>query len=85
MDVPVCCFPSTPLLVRSLSSFRYATALPAFQCGSHSLFSRRPFRWFFEILAACGSKTRFGLSDSAPGILSEFSGFRCFCVWVIKF
>lgn len=63
----------------------FVTLRPAFQCGSDSLYSRRPVRWFFEILAACGSKTRFGFSDSAPGILLVFSGLRCFCVWFIKF
>jgi len=59
----------------------FVTLLSSFQCEGNSLFGRRPVRWFFEILAACGFKTRFGFSDSAPGVLLVFPGLRCFCVY----
>jgi hypothetical protein len=61
--------------------------LPAFQCGGDTLFGCRPVRWFFEILAACGFKTRFDFFGSAPGVLLVFPGLWCLCVcvWFIKF
>jgi hypothetical protein len=63
----------------------FVMLLPSFQCGSDSQFGRRPVRWFLEILVACGSKTRFGFSDSAPGVLLVFPGLHCLYVWFIKF
>jgi hypothetical protein len=72
-------------LLATLSVAISFTLLPAFQCGSDSVFGRRPVRWFFEILAACGSKTCFGFSDSASGVLLVFPGLQCLCVWFTKF
>ena len=82
----MCRFVVFRLLLACYSLCRhFVMLLPAFQCGSDSQFGRRPVRWFFEILAACGSKTRFGFSDGAPGILLVFPGLQCLCVWFIKF